>query len=146
MHICGRYHETHRRESPPILALALDIEACAAQSGVSQALATMAAELEMHMFQEEMRLFPMMELGGNTLLWELIDAMRAEHLEQRDQIHWPQSGSGLLLVPNAAEMLRAEPRRSAGKMFANPIVHMDIEDQVLFERFGRRVRRKAKPP
>ena len=34
----------------------------------------------MHMFKEEMRLFPMMEQGGNTLLWQLVDAMRHPYL------------------------------------------------------------------
>jgi regulator of cell morphogenesis and NO signaling len=136
-HICDRFHETHRRELPPILALAREIEACGAPSGLAQSLAAMAAELEMHMFKEEMRLFPMIEQGGNTLLSQLVDAMRTEHLEQRDQIQQLQTGLSLLAVPAGCEALLVELRRSAGKLFADLIEHMDVEDQVLFERFGR---------
>jgi regulator of cell morphogenesis and NO signaling len=114
-HICDRFHETHRRELPAILALARDIEACGAPSGLAQALAAMAAELEIHMFKEEMRLFPMMEQGGNTLLWQWVDAMRAEHVGQRDKIQQLQSDLSLLVVPTGAEALQADLRRSAGK-------------------------------
>jgi regulator of cell morphogenesis and NO signaling len=136
-HICERFHETHRRELPPIVALARDIEARGAPSGLAQALAATAAELEMHMFKEEMRLFPMMEQGGNTLLWQLVDAMQDEHIRQRDQIKQLQAELSLRVVPAGAETLLADLRRSAGKLFADLIEHMDVEDQVLFERFGR---------
>ena len=139
-HICERFHETHRRELPPIVALARDIEARGAPSGLAQALADTAAELEMHMFKEEMRLFPMMEQGGNTLLWQLVDAMCAEHLGQRDQIRQLQSGLSLLVVPAGCEALLAELRQTAGKLFADLIEHMDVEDEVLFQRFGSRGR------
>jgi len=139
-HICDRFHETHRRELPAILALARDIEGRGAPSGLVQTLAAMAAELELHMFKEEMRLFPMMEQGGNTLLWQLVDTMRAEHLAQRDQIHHLQSGLSLLVVPAGAEALLADLRQLAGKLFADLIEHMDVEDHVLFRRFGRRER------
>ncbi len=139
-HICARFHETHRRELPPILALARDIEARGARSGLARAFAAMAAELEMHMFKEEMRLFPMMEQGGNTLLWQLIDAMQAEHLAQRDQVHQLQSGLSMWVVPAGAEALLAELRQLASKLFADLIEHMDVEEHVLFQRFGRRER------
>ena len=56
------------------------------------------------------------------------------------QIHRLQSGLSLLVVPASCEALLAELRRSAGKLFADLIEHMDVEDQVLFERFGRRGR------
>lgn len=139
-HICDRFHETHRRELPAILALARDIEACGAPSGLARSLAAMAMDLEMHMFKEEMRLFPMIEQGGNTLLWQLVDAMRAEHLGQRDQIRQLQSGLSLLAVPAGCEARLAELRQAAGKLFADLIEHMEVEDQVLFERFGCRGR------
>jgi regulator of cell morphogenesis and NO signaling len=136
-HICERFHETHWRELPPIVALARDIEARGAPSGLAQALAATAAELEMHMFKEEMRLFPMMEQGGNTLLWQLVEAMRDDYIRQRDQIKQLQAELSLRVVPAGAETLLADLRRSAGKLFADLIEHMDVEDQVLFERFGR---------
>jgi regulator of cell morphogenesis and NO signaling len=135
-HICDRYHETHRRELPVILALARDLEACGGASGLAQALAAMAAELELHMFKEEMRLFPMMEQGGNTLLWQLVDAMRTEHGAQRDQITRLQSDLSQRVAPAGAETLLALLHLSAGKLFADLIEHMEVEDKVLFERFA----------
>ena len=136
-YISERFHETHRRELPPILALAREIEARGAPSGLAQAPAATAAELEMHMFKEEMRLFPMMEQGGNTLLWQLVDAMRTEHVGQRDQIKQLQVDLSLLVVPAGAETLLSDLHQAAGKLFADLLEHMDVEDQVLFERFGR---------
>ena len=85
-HILTRFHETHRRELPGIVALARELEGKGATPTLADDLDVMAKALEMHMFKEEMRLFPMMEQGGNTLIVHLIDDMQAEHLDHADVV------------------------------------------------------------
>ena len=135
-----RYHEGHRRAFGPLRALLAALPADCLAQDLAAATHRLFDQLEQHMFKEEMRLFPMMEQGGNTLLWQLVDAMCAEHLGQRDQIRQLQSGLSLLVVPAGCEALLAELRQTAGKLFADLIEHMDVEDEVLFQRFGSRGR------
>lgn len=78
-HIQTRFHDGHRRDLPALLALAADVEACGIETGLVNALRTIGDHLELHMFKEEMRLFPMMEQGGNTLIERLIDDLHREH-------------------------------------------------------------------
>jgi hypothetical protein len=72
-HILARFHETHRAELPELVALAK-----AHAPGLLGPLQDLAVALELHMFKEEARLFPMMEQGGNTLIGHLIEDLTAE--------------------------------------------------------------------
>ena len=65
-HIQTRFHDGHRRDLPALLALAAEVEACGIGAELVDALRTIGDHLELHMFKEEMRLFPMMEQGGNN--------------------------------------------------------------------------------
>jgi iron-sulfur cluster repair protein YtfE (RIC family) len=85
-HIQTRFHDGHRRDLPALLALAADVEACGIDTGLVNALRTIGDHLELHMFKEEMRLFPMMEQGGNTLIERLIDDLHREHVEHEDEL------------------------------------------------------------
>ena len=78
-HICTRFHEGHRRALPPLLALAGRVEAQGIAPGLTSELRAIGEALEQHMFKEEMRLFPMMEQGGNTLIGRLIEDLHREH-------------------------------------------------------------------
>jgi regulator of cell morphogenesis and NO signaling len=77
--ICTRFHEGHRRALPPLLALAVRVEAQGIAPGLTSELRAIGEALEQHMFKEEMRLFPMMEQGGNTLIGRLIEDLHREH-------------------------------------------------------------------
>jgi regulator of cell morphogenesis and NO signaling len=100
----------------------------------------MAAALEQHQFKEEMRLFPMMEQGGNTLIGHLIDDLEAEHRMHEDTMAalqaalagWHDGGAD-------AQVLRA----GLARLFADLADHVRVEDEVLFPRFSEGGRRRA---
>ena len=102
-HILTRFHETHRRELPGIVALARELEGKGATPTLADDLDVMAKALEMHMFKEEMRLFPMMEQGGNTLIVHLIDDMQAEHLDHADVVAELEHRMADLVAPAGTE-------------------------------------------
>jgi regulator of cell morphogenesis and NO signaling len=79
-----RFHEGHRGALPELLAMADAVEARGTAKNVVDAVKSMGDALELHMFKEEMRLFPMMEQGGNTLIARLIDDLHREHVEHGD--------------------------------------------------------------
>ena len=78
--ILSDYHERHREDLPELIALASAVQARGLFPGVAEDVRALGEELERHMFKEEMRLSPMMEQGGNTLIQQLIDEMHAEHV------------------------------------------------------------------
>jgi regulator of cell morphogenesis and NO signaling len=80
-HIQMRYHDGHRRALPDLLALAAVVEGHGIGDGLANELAVIGNALEQHMFKEEMRLFPMMVQGGNTLIGRLIEDLHREHVD-----------------------------------------------------------------
>jgi regulator of cell morphogenesis and NO signaling len=133
-HIVERFHETHRRELRKLAALASELGASGAD--LAEHLASMATALELHMFKEEMRLFPMMEQGGNALIGRLIEDLERDH-----RVH-EQAISGLEELTARLSVLaeRAETvdalRTGVAKLVADLRAHIRLEDDVLFPRFG----------
>jgi regulator of cell morphogenesis and NO signaling len=84
------------------------------------------------MFKEEARLFPMMEQGGNTLIVQLIDAMRAEHREHEDRVAALQARVDQLTMPGATPFSAA-----FAALLAELAEHVRAEDEILFPRFER---------
>ncbi len=78
-YIVAHYHEGHRRELPGLVRLAVELGDGAAASELALRLSRLLPALELHMFMEEMRLFPMMTQGGHVLVGQLIEDMSAEH-------------------------------------------------------------------
>ncbi|MCU0951203.1 MAG: hemerythrin domain-containing protein [Burkholderiaceae bacterium] len=129
--VVERYHEAHREQLPALVAQARELDV-----RVAATMQSLAEVIELHMFKEEARLFPMMVQGGNTLIGQLIDAMQAEHraheallvalrdaLAQRDG-----------RAPDAA----VAALRASFEAFAAALAeHARIEDEVLFPRFAR---------
>lgn len=137
-HIVERFHETHRRELPALLALAG--EAGASAAALAEHLASMAGALELHMFKEEMRLFPMMEQGGSTLIGLLIDDLAREHRAHDEAIARLEALAGAL--PATAGVLRAGVTRFVADLGE----HMRLEDEVLFPRYAASPRGSAVRP
>ena len=139
-HILTRFHEAHRRDLPPLQAQARAAVARGAPPALAEHLDAMAVALEQHQFKEEMRLFPMMEQGGNTLMGHLIDDLEAEHRLHEGAmaaLHevlagWPDDGAD-------AQALRA----GLGRLFADLAAHVQLEDEVLFPRFSAGGRRRT---
>jgi regulator of cell morphogenesis and NO signaling len=144
-YVLERFHETHRRELPEILGLARALEAAvgpadglnelAELAELTKQLKTMGNALEEHMFKEEMRLFPMMEQGGNSLIGHLIDDMHAEHLSHRDEIARIELRLSRLAVPAGAESELLALRAAVAQLFDDLAQHIDVEDDVLFPMF-----------
>jgi pimeloyl-ACP methyl ester carboxylesterase len=127
--IQSRFHEGHRQALPELLAMAANVEACGIGDGLVEALHAIGDALEQHMFKEEMRLFPMMEQGGNTLIGLLIEDLHREHvvhenamndlLELLDQLGWRRFGIVAHDVGSfiAQALARRAPERITGLFF-----------------------------
>lgn len=132
-HIVERFHETHRRELPVLVALARDIGA--AGTDLADHLASMASALELHMFKEEMRLFPMMEQGGSTLIGLLIDDLMREHRAHEEAVARLAVLTGALPVPTGHDDPADALRAGVAKLVADLGEHVRLEDELLFPRF-----------
>ncbi len=136
-HVLERFHEAHRRELPRIVAMARDVEAGGGPAGFAAPFAALAEALEMHMFKEEMRLFPMMEQGGNSLIVQLMDDMQAEHRLHGDEgAHIEALLQAMPTVADAGSSL-ALLRKAWDKFGADLAEHTQVEDEWLFPMFRR---------
>lgn len=133
--IVTHYHETHRHDLPPIVALAREVEAGGGPPGLAGRVRALAANLEQHMFEEEMRLFPMMEHGGNTLIAQLIDDLQVEHAVHGDEVAALQATLDALPVPPAAAAALDRLRHALRKFAADLAQHAQLEDEILFPPF-----------
>ena len=135
-HVLERFHEAHPRDLPRIVALARDVEAGAGPAGFAAPFAALAEALEMHMFKEEMRLFPMMEQGGNSLIVRLIDDMQAEHGLHGDEVAHIEALLQALPAAGAGSAL-ASLRTAWTGFLADLAEHTQLEDERLFPMFRR---------
>ena len=133
-HVLERFHEAHRRDLPRIVALARNVEAGAGPAGFAAPFAALAEALEMHMFKEEMRLFPMMEQGGNSLIVQLIDDMQAEHGLHGDEVAHIEALLQALPAAGAGSAL-ASLRTAWTGFLADLAEHTQLEDERLFPMF-----------
>jgi regulator of cell morphogenesis and NO signaling len=134
-HVLERFHETHRRELPTLLQWARELQALGAAPDTALHLQAMAAALESHMFKEEMRLFPMMEQGGSSLIGHLIDDMEAEHRAHEAAIARLRSLLAGLAAPAGAQAQRAALQAAGDKLIDDLTEHIRVEDEVLFAMF-----------
>jgi regulator of cell morphogenesis and NO signaling len=143
--IVERFHEGHRSAFPVLLARARELQAAGGPEDLEAQLLDFTQALELHMFKEEMRLFPMMEQGGNTLIGHLIDDLHREHdahalalagLQQR----LAAAGQGLTTPQLAA--LQAL-RQAFDGLAAELREHILAEDERLFLMFQSAAARPA---
>lgn len=140
-HILERYHETHRRELPELIALAQRVEARHAEHpevprGLADLLAHMTEALEDHMLKEERILFPMIRAGMGAMAQGPIAVMEHEHvahgerLRQLDALtrdHTPPADAC-----NSWRALYAGTR----KLVDDVMHHIHLENHVLFPQAG----------
>ncbi|NWG74673.1 MAG: hemerythrin domain-containing protein, partial [Rubrivivax sp.] len=107
--------------------------------GLAGRVRALAADLEQHMFKEEMRLFPMMEQGGNTLIAQLIDDLQVEHAVHGDEVAALQAALDALRVPPAAVAALDRLRHALRKFAADLGQHAQLEDEILFPPFVARL-------
>lgn len=133
-HVLTHFHEAHRRDLPVLLALARALPASPQAEALAGQVARFGQALEAHMFKEEMRLFPMMEQGGNTLIAQLIDDMHREHRQHEAAVE------NLLrlraaLPSDAAHAAAADFDAALARLLADLSAHVQAEDDDLFPRF-----------
>lgn len=133
-HIVERFHEAHRRELPVLVALAGELGAAGA--GLAEHLAAMADALERHMFKEEMRLFPMMEQGGSSLVGLLIDDLLREHRAHDEAVGRLEALMAGLVVPAGCDEAADSLRAGVARLVADLAEHVRLEDEQLFPRFA----------
>jgi regulator of cell morphogenesis and NO signaling len=134
-HIQTRFHDGHRRALPELMTMATAVEAQGIDKGLVDALRAIGHELEQHMFKEEMRLFPMMEQGGNTLIERLIEDLHREHVAHEQGMDCFQAR-----VLDLAQAHRAnatvQALAQAVEVFADELIrHIHAEDDELFPLF-----------
>jgi len=134
-HIQTRFHGGHRRALPELLALAAAVEAQAIDKGLVDALGNIGHALEQHMFKEEMRLFPMMEQGGNTLIERLIADLHREHGEHLPAVQELQSQLRTAQATSAAQPILAQLVQDVDDFTRKLTEHIRLEDEVLFPLF-----------
>lgn len=140
-HILARYHETHRRELPELIALADKVERVHAAhaevpAGLAAALRLMLQELETHMMKEEAVLFPMMRTGAHPSIAHPVARMRLEHDDHGERLREIEGlYRGGALPADACGSWRA---LSAGvKKLADDLMqHIHLENNVLFPQFA----------
>lgn len=139
-HILERYHQTHRREWPELIALARKVEQVhsrheRAPVGLADLLTLIADDLEDHQQKEEGVLFPMMLIGAGPTIRHPILRMMTEHEDVEAQLREMEERTDGLTPP--AEACGSWRRLYEGcRKFRDDLrAHIRLEDEVLFARF-----------
>jgi regulator of cell morphogenesis and NO signaling len=139
-HIVGRYHKAHRRELPELIRLARKVEAVhaghpASPLGLADALEAMRFELEEHMWQEEIELFPAMRRGDDSEDLAVVAEMRCAHERHGEHLHGLEAIAGGFVYP--ADACRSWEVLYVGltKLVDDVMEHIHLENNVLFPRF-----------
>lgn len=138
-HIVERYHQTHRRELPELVALARKVEKVHgtdpnAPHGLADALQAMVGELEVHMKKEELLLFPALARGRTDAVDRIV-GMRDDHEDQEDALaRIAAITHGFRLPADACQSWR-RLYDGTRKLVDDLEEHIYLENEVLFPRF-----------
>lgn len=142
-HILTRYHETHRRDLPELIRLAVRVEAVhrenpEAPAGLGKTLDALLQELEEHMGKEEAVLFPLMRSGGHPMIVQPIAQMRHDHDDHGALVRQLEEiARGFVLPAGACRSWQALYAGTA-KLVDDLMEHIHLENNLLFPRFERR--------
>lgn len=137
-HILSRYHETHRRELPELLALARKVETSHATDpntphGLTQALESMILVLEDHMRREEAGIFAALG-AGRASAEGTIAGLREDHGGHEATLNRIAAITHGLRLPAYACRSWAQLYAGLGKLAEDLDEHRYLEDNVLFPR------------
>jgi regulator of cell morphogenesis and NO signaling len=140
-HILERYHETHRRELPELIALARKVEQVHAghpelPKGLSRLLEHIAEAIEEHMQKEEQILFPMIRAGLGRMAVGPIAVMRHEHVEHGERLRQLEALTHDHTAPADACSTWRALYAGTGKLVDDVMQHIHLENNVLFPQFG----------
>jgi regulator of cell morphogenesis and NO signaling len=138
-HLLTRYHETHRRELPELIALARKVEAVhvdhpQAPRGLADLLGRMQGELEVHMKKEELILFPAMRRRAGGGLGAPIAEMREDHADHGEHLQRMQDITRGFVLPEEACRSWQALYLGAAKFADDLMEHIHLENNVLFPR------------
>nr|WP_295084513.1 hemerythrin domain-containing protein [uncultured Roseateles sp.] len=134
-HIQTRYHDTHRRALVQLLTQSSQAVALGLDVGLVEQLASIGNALEQHMFKEEMRLFPMMEQGGNTLIGRLIEDLHREHGEHLPAVQELRCQLRMTQATGSAQRILVQLVQGIDQFARDLTEHIRLEDEVLFPLF-----------
>lgn len=142
-HIRIRYHETHRREMPGLIALARKVETVHATDpntphGLTDALKVMFAELEGHMRDEEETVLIPLQAGCLISVAEVVPGLRLAHDEHHAKLNRIAAITHGFRLPNDACQSWRRLYVGLGKLAEDLDEHMYLENEVLFPRIESR--------
>ncbi|WP_185232634.1 DUF542 domain-containing protein [Teredinibacter franksiae] len=136
-YILDRYHLGHRQQLPELIRLAKCLEAShssnkACPIGITQMLRNLEEDLEQHMINEELDLFPLLTAGDQTQLNSRLSALQFKHGEHDVAINKLLSLTNNLQCPEEActnwKTLYFELYRFITELKE----HIHLEDDILF--------------
>jgi regulator of cell morphogenesis and NO signaling len=92
--------------------------------------------IEQHMFKEEVRLFPMMEQGGNTLIGRLIEDVHREHVMHEHTMDEFRARLRSLDRTSSADPALQQLVRGVDELATELARHIRAEDEELFPLFA----------
>lgn len=139
-HIVERYHESHRRELPDLIALARKVESVhgtdpSAPHGLAEALQVIVGDLEIHMKKEELVLFPAMMCGRREAAAGSIASMRHDHDAQEQALARMAAITHGFRLPSGACSSWTRLYAGTRKLLEDLEEHIRLENEVLFPRF-----------
>lgn len=139
-HILSHYHETHRRELPELVRLARKVEAVhaghpEAPRGLADALEAIRAELEEHMQNEEIELFPLMRQHHDAGAEFPIAQMRRDHDRHGELLRRLEALAHGFALPEDACRSWEALYVGTDKFVHDVMEHIHLENNVLFPRF-----------
>jgi regulator of cell morphogenesis and NO signaling len=140
-YIVARYHETHRRQLPELIALSRRVELVHAgkpgvPAGLADILQKALGELEVHMRKEELMIFPAMCRGGSEGRFDGPTAMlREDHSDQGEMIEQVTALTNDFTVPEGGCTTWRALYSGAAEFKHDLVEHIHIENNILFSRF-----------
>ncbi|QYX56021.1 hemerythrin domain-containing protein [Roseovarius sp. SCSIO 43702] len=138
-HIRVRFHDTHRRELPELIALARRVEKAHPEDidtphGLTQALEAMTTELEAHMRAEEDGVFAAFRSGTVRDAVVSIPDLNKDHDSQQSALNRIAAITHGFRLPRNACATWRRLYAGLGKLAEDLDEHRYLEDEVLFPR------------
>lgn len=139
-YILARYHAKHKKDLPELIELARRVEIVhrknpAAPHGLSDFLQRMKANLDSHMFKEEMILFPALKRGVREGLDFPLAQMRREHGDHGEDLAALAYLTGNETLPEEACATWQALYLGIRTLREELMEHIHLENNVLFPQF-----------
>jgi regulator of cell morphogenesis and NO signaling len=142
-HIVARFHETLRRDLPPLIDAARKVERVHADkpgvpAGLADELVEFWSEMQQHMMKEERVLFPMLRMGvRGAQVYMPVRVMEHEHDSHAASLARIRELTDDLQLPAHACATWTALYRGLVALEAEMMEHIHLENNVLFPRAGR---------